>query len=240
MVIVPFLTYNGADSASINEREKDYKLCLERNLAHPQVQRVHILTVNSTDAVTRFKTFTSNSKLVISEVKSVDRARDPWDYISQNLVGRDVMFANADNYLGKGFDKIDPTIMDQQRIMYALSRHVAPEHNIMCNKTSSSIRELCSQYTGSHDVFLFRLYKPLPDEFFQRTEFDLVRFGMENRVIWLFENVLRYCVINPCSILETLHYHCSDLRTNIYKPRLEKGDHQSYIRPSQELYCDPK
>ena len=242
MVIVPFLRY-GADENATLEREMDYKLCLTHNLAHPQVQQVHIITINSTDASVRFREFTNNSKLVIAEVKSVDVARDPWDYISQNLVGKDVMFANADIYLGKGYDKIDPVIMNQQKIMYSLSRHVAPEHYVLCKKKSSRyyFQDLCSWYKGSHDVFLFRLHEPLPEEFYQKLPFNLVSYGMENRVISLFQNVLKYCVLNPCSILEIFHYHCSSLRNNKNSklrraPNRPGLEYMSSVKPAKDLY----
>ena len=242
MVIVPFLRYGANENATL-EREMDYKLCLTRNLAHPQVQQVHILTINSTDTSVRFREFTNNSKLVIAEVKSVDVARDPWDYISQNLVGKDVIFANADIYLGKGYDKIDPTIMNQQKIMYSLSRHVAPEHYVMCKKKSSRyyFKDLCSWYKGAHDMFMFRLHEALPEEFYQKLPFNLISYGMENRVIWLFQNVLKYCVLNPCSILEIFHYHCSSLRNNKNSkvrraPNRPVRDRAS-AQPVKELYC---
>ena len=37
-----------------------------------------------------------------TQVESIDMARDPFYYISQNLVGKDVVFANADNTSVKG------------------------------------------------------------------------------------------------------------------------------------------
>ena len=85
LVIIPYLKYGASLHATL-EREKDYKLCLERNLAHPQVQQVHMLTTNHTDTQERFKDYTNNSKLVISEVESVESARDPWEYISKHLI----------------------------------------------------------------------------------------------------------------------------------------------------------
>ena len=213
LVIVPFLRYGVNESATL-EREKDYKLCLKKNLAHPLVQKIHLLTINSTDALIRFKEFTGNCKLVISEVASVDRARDPFEYISRNLVGRDVAFMNADIYLGEGFGKVDPAMMGKRNIMYSISRHVAPEHPTLCGKTSKRyyFRDLCVKYMGSHDMHMFRLDEPLPEEFLEQLEFGLTKYGIENRIIWLFKNVLKYCVVNPCNVLRIYHYHCSDLR----------------------------
>ena len=132
------------------------------------------------DTLVRFREFTNNSKLVIAEMKSVDVARDPWDYISQNLVGKDVMYANADIYLGKGFETVDPKVMGRQKIMYTPSRHMAPEHKTICKTTVYKRyfnKDLCSWYIGAHDVFLFRLHEPLPEEFRQKLDFNLIRTG---------------------------------------------------------------
>ena len=46
--------------------------------------------------------------MLVSQVESVDAAKDPFEYISQNLLGRNVMYASADVYLGAGVDPVDP------------------------------------------------------------------------------------------------------------------------------------
>ena len=46
--------------------------------------------------------------MFIAERKSVNLTRDIYKYISENLVGVDVMFLNGDIYLGGGFDQVDP------------------------------------------------------------------------------------------------------------------------------------
>ncbi len=64
MVVVPFLHYDASKEA-ILEREKDYKLALQKNLAHPLVQCVHLLTTNftATDSLDRFKDTPNNRKM---------------------------------------------------------------------------------------------------------------------------------------------------------------------------------
>ncbi len=223
MVIIPFLdyAYNSSEKAVL-ERLADYKLSLKKNLAHPHVERIHLLTTNYMETVERFKEFMHNEKILVAKVKSVDAARDPWEYISNNLVGKSVMYSNADVYLGRGFEQVDALKQKQNDIMYAVSRHLAPEYNTLCNKTSRSffLQDKCAKYGGSHDMFLFYLHHPLPEEFVEKLNFNTVKYGLEGRIIWLFSNVLKYCVLNPCSILNIFHYHCSHLRTNIHIERL--------------------
>ena len=234
MVIVPFLMYNASNEA-ILEREKEYKFMLQRNLAHPWVQCIHLLTTNYRETFQRFKNIENSNKMLISEVKSVKKARDPWDYISDRLLNKDVMFATADIYLGRGFEKVDSIAMEKKKIMYSISRHVAPEHRTSCGKTSKN-SDMCSHYMGSHDGFLLHLNEPLPEQFLLQLDFDLARSGMECRVNWLFVKVMNYCVLNPCTILKLFHYHCSDLRANMKDP-ISHTHRYHLIHPSKNLNC---
>ena len=215
MVIVPFLQFNNVSTEKILAREAEYKYVLQKNLAHPLVQCVHVLTTNYTETLSRFKDLPNGQKLLIAEVKSVDFARDPFEYISHNLVGKDAMYANADVYLGEGFEVVDPAVMNRQKIIYALTRQVKPEERCGVNRTFSDTNMCLEQnYIGSHDVFLFHLNNTLPDDFLDTLDFRLDSSGLENVVIWLFQHNLRYCVLNPCSILELFHYHCSNVRSS--------------------------
>jgi hypothetical protein len=239
MVVTPFLGYGGQNNTTL-QREEEYKLCLRKNLAHPSVQHVHLLTTNSTDTQVRFKEFANNSKLVIYEVMSMDKGRDIFEYISQTLLHKDVMVINADIYLGDGFDRIDAAGMDQQNIMYAISRHQAPEQDSRCGREEKDFHsdDKCQKYYGSHDAFLFRLHKPLTKEFLQYMDFPYPIRGMEGRMIWAFINVLKYCVLNPCSILKTYHYHCSHLRTYAETAHLSVKEHYTKRSPSKNLHCN--
>ena len=233
LVIIPYLHYNTSDEA-ILEREKEYKTVLQRNLNHDLISHVHLLTTNAQETLQRFNDLPNQNKLVVSEVKSIDLARDPFEYISRNLVGKDVMFASADIYLGRGFDRVDPLVMSHQKIMYALSRRVAQEEK--CNIGSYSGTDMClEKYIGCHDVFLFRLTEPLPELFLKELEFDLTSLGIENVVIWLFQNKLKYCTLNPCTILETFHLHCSNVRN---KKPARVSFHRAGMAPfTKNLVC---
>ena len=173
MVIIPYLRYINASDEAILEREKEYKTCLQRNLNHDLVSHIHLLTTNAQETLQRFNDLPNQDKLIVSEVKSIDLARDPFEYISQNLVGKDVMFANADNYLGGGWDRVDPLVMSRQKIMYAVTRQVAQEEkcNVPNVKSFSGI-DMCfdMRYIGSHDALLFRLTEPLTEEFLKELE----------------------------------------------------------------------
>ena len=215
MVVVPFLRYNTTEKA-ILEREEEYKTVLQRNLDHGLVSHIHVLTTDASWTRQRLSDLTNHGKLIVAEVKSIDMTRDPFDYISRNLVGKDVIFASADIYLGHGFDLVNPVVLSQKKIMYALTRQISKQDK--CQPVDLCLEK---KYIGCHDVFLFHLTEPLSEnDFLRDLQFDLVSPGIENIVIWLFHNRLKYCVLNPCAILETFHLHCSGLRNKGGKPRV--------------------
>ena len=247
MVIIPFLKYNKVHNTSVIkllERENEYKHVLRKNLAHPQVQCVHILTTNSTETLATFQDIPHGGRMLVSQVESVDAAKDPFEYISQNLLGRNVMYASADVYLGAGFDRVDPVVMDKQKIMYALSRKIKDDDldRPECKRSTYKDRNACvfSHFFDSHDIFLFRLHKPINDsDLSKHLDFYISLYGQENRIIWFFKIVLQYCVLNPCDILESYHYHCSDVRSNMYLPRIEtyRGNRSARCPPGHSLTC---
>ena len=156
-----------------------------------------------------------------------------FEFISQKLLGKDVIFNNADVYLGEGFENVDPAVVDEQNIVYSLSRQVAPESKCRDN-------DYCKHYHGSHDAFFFRLHRPLPETFFQDLKFPFCSYGMENILNWLFESQLQMCVLNPCRILPIYHYHCSNLRMSKPRKRMNyspRFKNRGNPRPTKKLVC---
>ena len=233
LVIVPFLKYSEASSEIIIKREQEYRTVMQRNLNHPLVNRLHVLTTDPQETMRCFNNFTNQEKMIVAKVKRA-WMRDPFEYISLHLVGKDAMYANADIYLGDGFDLVDPEVMSNQNIMYSLTRQVSYNKDNCTNKKSDFCRERV--YEGSHDTFLFRLRKPLTEDFLENLEYDLGSPGMENVLMWAFETKLNYCILNPCRILETFHLHCSELRSP-KKIRVNIGIKSKSSPPTRKLAC---
>ena len=216
LVVILFLKYSkksGVNSENIVKREQEYRTVMQRNLNHPQVNRVHVLTTDPEETLAHFNNFTNQEKMLVAKVKSIAWLRDPLEYISLHLIGKDVMYANADIYLGDGFDLVDPEVMSHQNIMYSLTRQISKKER--CRHKTLYNTDLCREhkYGGSHDTFLFRLKRPLTEDFLRNFEFTPGSLGMENVLMWAFETKLKYCILNPCRILETFHLHCSELRS---------------------------
>ena len=63
----------------------------------------------------------NRNKLVVVESKQWDTMRGVFQYISDNLTYKDIMYANGDIYLGNGFEKVDANALSKRNIFYALS-----------------------------------------------------------------------------------------------------------------------
>ena len=194
------------------EREKEILLVLQRNLQHPLIKRIHLLSENSTLAKNYFKgkNLSNFEKLVIYHNNRSASYRDVIQYISNNLLNQTVVFTNEDIYLGDGFDKVNVANMRNQKILYTLTRYNAPEGK--CNDSY-----VCGKrYIGSHDTFLMHLSKKVPEAALKELEYQMGNWGSENRLMWAFQKYMNFCLLNPCTILKTYHMHCSGLR---YKGR---------------------
>ena len=74
-------------------------------------------------------------------------------YISKCFQGHAVAMIHQDNRIGKGFEKVNPNVLINNKLMYALTRHPANEtcyHSL----NSKHCREV---YVGSHDAFIFHV-----------------------------------------------------------------------------------
>ena len=169
--------------------------------------------------------------MFIAKRKSLKHTRSIYEYISENLVGVDVMFLNGDIYLGGGFDRVDPIVFRKNKIMYTLTRQVKEEEK--CGEVDKC-REM--KYEGSHDTFLFHLTEPIPDSALQHLNFKFAYWGVENVVMWMFQHKLGYCLLNPCTILETFHLHCTNLR-NPNRKRVNNDNNTGLAPFTDSLVC---
>ena len=234
LVVVPYFSYN-ASNKSLLDREKEYMTCLQRNLNHNLVSRIHVLTSNAEETRQIFQKYelSNQAKLLVSEIKSIVMVRDLFEYISQNLVGKDVLFTNADIWLGSGFDQVDPIIMRKQKIFYSITRRIANDEE-RCGQKDFCLEQ---RYIGCHDTFLFSLHEPIPEHALKLLNIKFPAPGIENVLMWVFQHKLGYCLLNPCSILETFHFHCSGLRNHIGWKKVNPKAINGYAGFTKKLVC---
>ena len=68
--------------------------------------------------------------VVVVESNQWDTTKGIFQYISDNLADKDVMYANGDIYLGNGFEKVDVNVLRKKNIFYALSRQGSKRRHV--------------------------------------------------------------------------------------------------------------
>ena len=220
--------------AAFLQRVQEELFALQKNLNHSHVEMVHLLAENGTTLSNILRKEGLGSwmwKIHIHEIGREPKMKDAFQYISDNLVNETVMFANGDIYLGKGFDKINVTEMGKQKIMYALTRHNSPEGNCTTNAAACN-----KPYVGSHDAFMINLVEQINETVFEEIDYEMATWGSENRLMWAFKTIMNFCLLNPCSTLETFHYHCSKTRPE--RIRVNIDGKSALVPPTTRLTCD--
>ena len=212
-------------------RAKEEIYAMRRNLQHPLVVSMHIIAANEK----RMEEFLKKEEIQDQNIIIYNNRRPPtmkeiFQYINDNFVNKTVIFSNGDIYIGSGFDKLNHTAMLEQRIMYALTRQHAPEGNC-----SESQAVCAAPYIASHDTFVLHLSAPIPGNVLNELDYQLGSWGAENKLMWAFQTKLNFCVLNPCSILETYHYHCSNIRYR--RTRINKNK-KVLCPPTLKLTCN--
>ena len=205
LVIVMFTSTS--NESKLHLREQEHATVLQSNLKHPMISSLHVITAdkNGMEEYFRGLDLQNRHKLVVVESKQWDTMRGVFQYISDTLTNKDVMYANGDIYLGNGFEKVDANVLSKRNVFYALSRLGKQEEKC-------KMPDYCGgdfQYIGAHDVFLFHLKEALSEQVLKELEFKIWDYGAENVLIGVFQKLLHYCTLNPCKILESYHLHCS-------------------------------
>ena len=204
--------YGALTDHVVDARMMEVLDCLQDNLLHPYIHRVHVL-IREKEAVNFLKRidFENAEKMVIRLTNEPVTMKSQLIYASNCLKNSLVAMSHQDNKFGAGWEKLDPEVLLSRKIVYALTRHTAL--NISCAGSKGSAN--CDPgypYMGSHDTFVFGVTKGFtPEELKPMESVTPNLYGMENVMIWLF-TTLGYKVINPCPILHIHHHHCVAVR----------------------------
>ena len=219
---VDFRHRNYRSNLRIGERDppSDYQLedrmaeiikTLESNLQHPNIASIHIL-VREWESVQFLRSLdlVNGENMIIQFVNESVTMKMQLIYASKCLKGNIVSISHQDNMFGAGWDRLQPNILKENKILYALTRHSAWNSN--CTAAKSYVCDDGAKYVGSHDTFVFYVQNITTSKL---KPLDLVTpnlNGMENVLMWLFRDVLGYKLLNPCKILFVHHQHCVSIR----------------------------
>lgn len=219
----------GVPMQEVEDRQQEFNGVLRRNLNNDLTASLTILHNNDTGLRSYLKhlNLTNGHKLKLVNIYTEPSVQNIFLYVNTFMIGKVVMLLHMDNVLGSGVELIDTDKFMKDDICYALTRTVEPGS---CSQANQSVHcNYDSKYIGSHDAFVFSLKKKRPVIDFSALNFNGDSDGQENVLIWFFEDVLHYRVLNPCKVINIYHQHCSKHHTRTgqrvnYEGR-SKGSH---------------
>lgn len=199
---------NRADAQRlVEERDRELLDVLQMNLNNNGILAIHIIYHDERvvkHIMSQRLRFTH--KLIFHWVQSTNPTyEDALLYIGKYLLDQLVVFTNQDIYLDRGWDVLDHRKIKERKLMYALTRHGKEER--YCKMRDDCARS--APYRGSHDAFAFVLTEMPKEKDLALLKHSNDQFGVENIMIFLFREKLKYEVINPCFVLYIYHVHCA-------------------------------
>ena len=185
---------------------------LQRNLNHPQIKTIVLLTESRSIAEYVLTLDLDNShKLLIQNINKELSTPDAFDHATKCFQGHTVAIVNQDIVFGDGWQNLDYKYLKTHRQVYALTRHPSLLNPKCLGNPSIGI--CMKEYSYAHDGFVFHVKERIYKRQFISLETQLYNVrGMENVVIWVLRNKLGYKVSNPCSLLVLHHEHCIAIR----------------------------
>ena len=211
------------------KRKAEVYFVVQKNLNHPFVKTFHVLVEHKSIAeeAIRMQALQNADKIVIHENGRPATYKDIFQYISDHFVNKTAMYVSEDAYLGNGYEKLNPRTMRDSKIMYALTRHDSPEWKHCQSAFKQSTCD--TTYGGSHDGYLVHLKEPIIEAVLKEVDYETHRWRIEGRIMWAFRTLMKFCVLDPCQILELFHLHCSGLHASAAERSNTDIDGRKYV-----------
>ncbi|KAH8610744.1 hypothetical protein ERJ75_001058200 [Trypanosoma vivax] len=197
-------------------RQKEYLECIRRNVAHGEVDSVHLL-VEGPASYEHFRRYVMQDSGLLSCERQREKVvpvlwqrgqptyADLFQHANKLLRGRLAMVCNADVYLSKQGASVRQlqALFDDKinaKVAVALTRYESED---------SDDAPLQKEYRGSHDAFIVK--PPLEDSFVESVRHPQNCYKAENIVLHELQRH-SYTVVNPCLSFMLVHRHTADLR----------------------------
>ena len=228
----------GYFNSSSRTRDKEVLEAIMLNVENIYLAKIHIFFEETSPAEVLLERLVRRGKLsskAESRIEFVATETQPtysrfFEYANKKLnPGAIAVIANADIYfdhslgcLGPSSSKIaDSCVEDgaavRPPVAYALSRRHAPACSKGFDLVSKKVFDLCEDYRGSHDAFIFTV--PVHPHLIASTTHVQNRLGAENIVVFEFRRA-GYVVKNPCKYIKAYHLHCTNHRVRITGARI--------------------
>jgi len=204
----------------LRNRSLEITKTLRKNVENPSIDRIHLLQSpfdSQNKSITLSLSYFDSlinfdpdfplelfyQKLVLVSTNKLGRllASDAFAYASTNLKGNIALLANADIYFDSSLELLKTSQSDLSlHTIYFLSRYEEEG-----KEEASLIGTQCGpKFIGSADTIAF--IPPLPSGVSKQVPFHLGSWGIENRILWEFE---QYGIKgrNPCYDIKSWHIH---------------------------------
>ena len=211
----------------IEARQMEVLDVLQSNLLHPVIERVHMLVWDKETAeYIRSLPLKNSEKLMLRIIGKDVGLKEQFLYASECLSDRIIAISNQDNKIGKGWDNTEyHQILKSKDIMYALTTHSPIETNCTWLNDIGT----CSRWhISTHDTFVLCAKNWNAKIFSELSSITPDMMGMENLLILVFQNKLKYRILNPCKTLYVHHHHCVPVR-GANRPRVNTGGRSVWI-----------
>ena len=107
-LVIQFPVFNpslGLGEKGAKERQEEVIFCLQRNLLSPHIHTIHILCEDPHDVLfVKALNLSMDWKLVFQILGRRMTYKDAFQYASRNLLGKNTIIMNSDNYIHEGFE----------------------------------------------------------------------------------------------------------------------------------------
>lgn len=195
--------YNETDQA----RMQEYITCLENNLKHNSIKKIHILyDIAKDDQKNELFNYLKTKPVAINLIKGRPTFGSCFNFANSTYPNSKIILSNADIYFNETLALLDT--YDLINKFLALTRwDVQKDGSLKIFKQSYKEEFDLRKSSTSQDVWIFET----PLKKFKRDDFQLGTFKCDSAIAYqAWDSKLE--VINPCLSIQCCHLHLSQIR----------------------------
>ena len=201
-----------------HERQKELDICLEKNIAVAEVDRIFLLIDDGHEPP--FK----SDKIEVLPIKSRPTYSDWLDLSERYSQGAISVLANSDIYFDKTVTELRKMFASSSHALAAISRYEIEGDKTYMHKNPH----------WSQDVWAVDGDVPVPDVIKKKMAIPLGVPRCDNKIGYVF-SVHGYDIFNPCKFVRTYHLHETQMRSydNHIDKRILGGT--AWVYPSETI-----
>lgn len=200
------------------ERQREIDLCLTRNVALEEIDRIFLLVDDGHVPPVR------SDKITIIDVRKRPTYATWIELTKRHSTDAISVLANSDIYFDKSITTLGEVFSSSEHAFVALSRYEVIGETVTLHKNPH----------WSQDVWAVDGRLPLPEGLHNELDVPLGVPRCDNKISYLF-SVHGYDIFNPCNFIQSYHLHETQLRS--YDNHLDKRilGGTAWVHPSESI-----